>query len=134
MFKSLFPCICSTALPQSKQFYESLFGMKPAFEIDWYVQLHAEHNESIQIAFVEKNHSSVPAGFKNDPKGVVVTFDFDEVDDIYERARDLELPIVLELRNEEYGQRHFMTKDPNGLLIDVVKLIEPSEEFVKQYL
>jgi len=134
MFKSLFPCICSTALPESRQFYADLFGMQPAFDIDWYVQLQAEHNESVQIAFVARDHSSVPPGFKTDPKGVVITFEFDEVDDIYERAKKLKLPIEVELRDEEYGQRHFMAKDPNGLLVDVVKLIQPSEEFVRQYL
>jgi len=132
--KSLFPDICSTALPESRDFYASLFGMKPVFEIDWFVQMQSEHDESIQIAFVRKDHSSVPAGYQDQPKGVVVTFEYDEVDDLYERAQELEVPIVLELKDEEYGQRHFMVQDPNGLLVDVVKQIPPSDEFASNYL
>ena len=134
MLKSLFPDICSTCLPESKQFYETLIGMKPVYEIDWYVQLRAEHDENVQIAFVAKDHPSVPQGFGVDPQGVLITLELDDVDSVYERARELELPVVQELCDEEWGQRHFMVTDPNGLLVDVVKMIEPSEEFVKKYL
>jgi ribonucleotide monophosphatase NagD (HAD superfamily) len=37
------------------------------------------------------------------------------------------------LRDEAFGQRHFITCDPNGVLIDVIKPIPPSEEFLKQF-
>jgi hypothetical protein len=37
------------------------------------------------------------------------------------------------LRDETFGQRHFITKDPNGVLIDVIKPIPPSTEFAAQY-
>lgn len=43
------------------------------------------------------------------------------------------LPILLALRDEPFGQRHFITRDPGGVLIDVVKPIEPSAEFLAQY-
>jgi len=134
MLKSLFPDICSTNLAESKQFYASLFGMKPVFDIDWYVQMQADHDENVQIAFVAKDHPSVPQRFAVDPQGVVITFELEDVDSVYERAKEMKLSIVQELRDEEWGQRHFMVEDSNGLLVDVVKMIEPSEEFVKNYL
>ena len=43
------------------------------------------------------------------------------------------LPILRSLRDEAFGQRHFITKDPNGVLIDVIKPIPPSAEFLAQY-
>jgi len=36
-------------------------------------------------------------------------------------------------RDEDFGQRHFITADPNGVLIDIIKPIPPSAEFLKQY-
>lgn len=134
MPKSLFPDVCSTRLRESKEFYASLFDMKPVFDIDWYVQMQSEHDENVQIAFVAKEHPSVPQKFALDPQGVVITLELDDVDSIYKRAKKAKLPIVQDLRDEEWGQRHFMVEDPNGLLVDVVKMIEPSEEFVKEYL
>ncbi|MFX4229610.1 MAG: hypothetical protein ACFHHU_17570 [Porticoccaceae bacterium] len=40
---------------------------------------------------------------------------------------------MLPLRDEPFGQRHFITRDPNGVLIDVIKPIPPSAEFLAQY-
>ena len=37
------------------------------------------------------------------------------------------------LRDEPFGQRHFMTHDPNGIYIDVIKPIPPSSEFLAQF-
>ena len=52
---------------------------------------------------------------------------------VYERVRAAGLPILLTLRDEEFGQRHFITADPNGVLIDVIKPIPPSAEFLAHY-
>ena len=41
--------------------------------------------------------------------------------------------IVYPLRDEVWGQRHFMAKDPNGLLVDVVQLIPPAPEFLREH-
>jgi hypothetical protein len=43
------------------------------------------------------------------------------------------LPILLELRDEAFGQRHFITADPNGVLIDIIKPIPPTGDFTAQY-
>ena len=51
------------------------------------------------------------------------------------RARCVEagLPILRSLRDEEFGQRHFITADPGGVMIDVIKPIPPSGDFAAQY-
>ncbi|WP_343294143.1 hypothetical protein [Ruegeria sp. ANG-R] len=43
------------------------------------------------------------------------------------------MPILKTLTDESFGQRHFITCDPNGVLIDVIKPIPPVGEFVDQY-
>lgn len=35
----------------------------------------------------------------------------------------MEATIAQELRDEEFGQRHFMVVDPDGLLVDVVETL-----------
>lgn len=37
----------------------------------------------------------------------------------------------LELRSEAFGQRHFITSDPNGVLVDVIKVIPVTGEFAQ---
>ena len=131
--KSLFPDICSDALVESKDFYVSLLGFTPVFEIDWYIQLQSPHDENLQIAFVKRDHASVPNKYQQTPQGVVITIEFENVESYYEKAQELDLEIVHELRDEVWGQRHFMTLDPNGLLVDVVQMIEPDAAFLKEH-
>ena len=131
--KSLFPDICSRNLVESKEFYVSLLGFEVIFEIDWYIQLQSPRAEPIQIAFVDINHPSVPTGHQKTPQGVVITVELDDIDSVYNKALDLQLPMIVQLCDEEWGQRHFMVEDPNGLLVDVYTMIEPSASFAEQH-
>ncbi|MEO1636984.1 MAG: VOC family protein, partial [Cyanobacteria bacterium J06631_9] len=53
------------------------------------------------------------------PTDMYVTFVVPEVDVTYQKAIEMGLPIIQEPRNEFYGQRRFLTRDPNGCLIDI---------------
>ncbi len=50
-----------------------------------------------------------------------------------EKAQEKALNVVRELRSEDWGQRHFCIEDPNGLYLDVVQAIAPSEEYQQGY-
>jgi hypothetical protein len=41
---------------------------------------------------------------------------------------------VHELADEPWGQRRFMTRDPSGILFDVVEQTEPATGFWDKYL
>ena len=130
---SLFPVLCTESVHKSHSFYKNLFGMQAAFEIDWYVQLQSPENASIQIAFVKSDHPSVPERFQAMPAGTIVTLEVEDADRYYSKAKELGLTIEISLRDEPWGQRHFMVVDPSGVLVDVIKLIEPSKEFIEHY-
>ena len=127
--KSLFPDIVSTALPESRDFYSDLFGFRVVFEIDWYIQLEHPEDPNVQIAFVHRDNDAVPAPLRQAPQGFFVTIETDDVDELYEKARNAGHEIMVELTDEEWGQRRFVTVDPNGLPVDVFRLIKPSAKF-----
>ena len=133
MMNSLFPVLCTESVSESHSFYKNLFGMQAAFEIDWYVQLQSPDNNSIQIAFVKTDHPSVPERFQDMSAGTIVTLEVEDADRYYSKAKELGLVIEVPLRDEPWGQRHFMVVDPSGVLVDVVKLIEPSKEFTENF-
>ena len=130
---SLYPVICVESVANCQRFYTNLFDFNTVFELDWYVQLQSPTDENLQLAFVQRGHDSVPKSFQQQPRGVIVTIEVDDVDTLYEKALTLQLEIPLALRDEDWGQRHFMTVDPEGLLADVVKMIPPSSEFLASY-
>lgn len=68
------------------------------------------------------------ARFYVDLLGYQVVFDSDWFVQLHAAARVAGLEMPLELRDEDFGQRHFMVTDPNGVLVDVNAPIPPERE------
>lgn len=51
-------------------------------------------------------------------------FEVEDAEKEYERISGKGLDIVVELKDEEWGQRHFIVRDPAGIYIDVVQQLE----------
>ena len=111
--------ICSDDLKKSKDFYVDLLDFKVKFDSDWYVQLCSPENSEIEYGIIQRDHELVPKEYQNTPNGMYVTFVVENVDVIYEKALKMGIDIIQEPSNEFYGQRRFLTKDPNGCLIDI---------------
>ncbi len=130
---SFYPVIATKKLKESSQFYTSYFPFVITFENEWYVSLITREEPRFQLAFVNPNHPSVPEGFQVDSAGIILNFELENVDAEYKRFKESGLPIHVDLRSEDWGQRHFITSDPNGLLIDVIQLTPPAPEFAADY-
>ncbi|RYE51971.1 MAG: glyoxalase, partial [Rhizobiaceae bacterium] len=65
--------------------------------------------------------------------GMLISFEVDDPDAIYARLQAAGVKILRTLRDEDFGQRHFIAADPNGVMIDVIKPIPPSAEYAAQY-
>ena len=79
-------------------------------------------------------HETIPEAFRAPARGVLVSLEVEDVDAVYERFTAAGLPIHLSLRDEPFGQRHFISVDPGGLLVDVISPIPLSPEFARFYL
>jgi predicted enzyme related to lactoylglutathione lyase len=119
------PNISSELFAASRDFYVELFGLVVSVELDdWYLQLMSPEDPSLNIGFV----TPAPEHFvgRVAPAGtyaLVLTIHVDDVDAAYERAQTMGAEIAQEIRDEEYGQRHFLVVDPNGLLLNVMSAI-----------
>jgi catechol 2,3-dioxygenase-like lactoylglutathione lyase family enzyme len=133
MLTGLFPTICSDEVPATRDFYVEVFGFAVVFDSGWYVQIAAPSNQAVQIGIVSRSHESVPAAFRHRPAGVLISLEMDDVDAVHALVTTLGLQMPLPLRDEEFGQRHFMTVDPSGTLVDVITAIEPSAEYAAIY-
>ncbi len=119
------PNLSSEAFGASRDFYAAMFDLVVSVEMeDWYLQLMPESDTRLNIGFVKPDHELF-AGRTPSPGtyGLVLTIQVDDVDDAYERAQGLGAEIAAEIRNEEYGQRHFLVVDPNGLVLNVMSSI-----------
>ncbi len=131
--ESFYPVLGTDRLAESREFYLKHFPFELTFDSDWYVSLISKSEQPFQLALLDYTHPSVPESFRRPAQGVILNFEVEDVDREYERLTSAGLPVHLELRSEDWGQRHFITSDPNGVLIDMIQLIPPSEEFAQQY-
>jgi catechol 2,3-dioxygenase-like lactoylglutathione lyase family enzyme len=128
-----YPVIMTDRVAETAAFYTQYFRFQPQFESDWYVHLQSIEDAAVNLAVLQGDHATIPEAGRGRISGLLLNFEVDNVDAEYERAQSNRLPILLELRDEPFGQRHFITQDPSGVLIDVITPIPPSEEFLKQY-
>jgi catechol 2,3-dioxygenase-like lactoylglutathione lyase family enzyme len=123
--------LCVDDLVRSIVFYRALLDLEVIVDVGWYAEV-AGGGDAATVAFVERGHSSVPPGFDADRGGVLVSVVVDDASTVHARAEALHVDIVQELRDEEFGQRHFMVVDPDGFLVDVIETITPSVAFRRQ--
>ena len=132
-FESAYPVICTDKLIESRDFYTHNFNFEITFEADWYISLRSKESPVYELALMNYQHPSLPEECRQPTKGLLLNFEVADVDHEYDRLKKAGLPIVFDLKSEEWGQRHFIIQDPNGLLVDVIQNIPPSEAFSQQY-
>ncbi|BBO69666.1 glyoxalase [Desulfosarcina alkanivorans] len=130
---SLYPVICTDKVKASKGFYITHFNFKVTFDAGWYVSLRSSGTPAFELAFLDHSHPSVPDGYRQRCRGMLINMEVSNVDKEYERLMEEKIPLVQDIRSEVFGQRHCIIKDPNGILIDLIQNIPPSAEFLEQY-
>lgn len=130
---SVYPVLMSSDVAKSVAFYVAHFGFKPVFEAQWYVHLRSTSDDAVNLAILDGTHATIPACGRGVPSGLLLNFEVEDATAEYARLKAARLPMLLDLRDEEFGQRHFITGDPGGVMIDIIQPIPPSAAFATQY-
>jgi uncharacterized glyoxalase superfamily protein PhnB len=129
-----YPVLMTDRVAETARFYETHFRFIRQFDSNWYVHLQSAEDASVNLAVLDRDHATIPVVARGQQaSGLLLNFEVDDVDAEYQRAVAQGLPMLLALRDEDFGQRHFIVQDPNGVMIDVIQPIPPSEAFLRQY-
>jgi catechol 2,3-dioxygenase-like lactoylglutathione lyase family enzyme len=128
-----YPVILTGDVAGTSAFWQEHFRFRPLFDSGWYVHLQSVEDRHVNLGIVQGDHETVPASGRGRVSGLIINFEVRNPDAVYERVKAAGLPILLTLRDEGFGQRHFITADPNGVMIDVIRLIRPTAEFAQYY-
>ena len=131
MITRAFPIILSEDPAATRDFYVDLLGFEISFNSDWFIDLEAPSNPGAELAIWQRDHELIPPSIRHSPQGIILNIVVDDVDAVHAAAVERGLAILQELRNEEYGQRHFITRDPAGTLVDISTPIEMSGSFAE---
>ncbi|NMO15625.1 glyoxalase [Pyxidicoccus fallax] len=130
---SYYPVLLTPDVAGTARFYVTHFRFKPLFESDWYVHLQSSEDPGVNLGIVRNDHETIPPEGRGKTSSLLLNFEVEDPDAVYARVQEAKLPVLRTLRDEPFGQRHFITADPNGVMIDVIKPIPPTAEFAAQY-
>ncbi len=104
------PNIRSEQPAETRDFFVELFGFEVAMDMGWVMTLASPSNPSVQITIVGGDDMAAPG----------ITVEVADVDAIHAKAVEHGFEVAYPLRDEEWGVRRFMLRDPNGTVINVV--------------
>jgi len=113
-----FPDLCVADVAASTRFYRELLGLAVLVDHGWYVEL--GHDGVVFLALVRAGHPTVPATADAPARGLLVSFEVDDVAVAIAAATTTGLSFVVE-PVIELGQHHFMVTDPDGTIVDVIE-------------
>jgi catechol 2,3-dioxygenase-like lactoylglutathione lyase family enzyme len=117
-----------------RQFYVDHFGFDVEIDIGWYVVLTSGSERPMGLGFLQAGHPTQPTHHRQPTAGSrFVTFEVDDVDPIATRLVSAGLDVDVPLRDEPWGQRHLIVRDPAGNGVDIVQNIAPDREFARQW-
>ena len=126
---SFYPVIQTADVAGTAAFYQRHFGFRALFTADWYVHLQSADDAGINLAILDAGHETIPVAGRGPARGVILNFEVEDVDAEHARLAAAGLPMLKPLVDETFGQRHFITADPNGVLIDVITPIPPGPDY-----
>lgn len=104
------PNIRSDRPAETRNFFLELFGFEVVMDMGWVTTLASPSNPSVQITIVGGDDMAAPG----------ITVEVADVDAIHTKAVERGFEVAYPLRDEDWGVRRFMLRDPSGTVINVV--------------
>ncbi|MCU0827876.1 MAG: VOC family protein [Tabrizicola sp.] len=130
---SYYPVLLSADVTKAAAFYIRHFQFQPLYQADWYVHLQSTEDPATNLAILAQDHPTIPVQARSRLGGAILNFEVDDPDAQHARLAAAGVPITQTLRDEDFGQRHFIVTGPDGILIDIIRPIPPSPEEASNY-
>jgi catechol 2,3-dioxygenase-like lactoylglutathione lyase family enzyme len=104
------PNIKSDRPAETREFFVDLLGFELVMDLGWVVTIASPTNRSAQVTIIGNDDPAAPG----------ISIDVADVDAVHARAVENGLEIAYSLRDEAWGVRRFMLREPSGTLVNVV--------------
>ena len=104
------PNIKSDRPDETREFFVDLLGFEVAMDLGWVVTVASPDNRSAQVTIIGNDDPAAPG----------ISVEVSDVDAVHARAVEQGLEIAYALRDEEWGVRRFMLREPGGTIVNVV--------------
>jgi catechol 2,3-dioxygenase-like lactoylglutathione lyase family enzyme len=95
---------------ESRDFFVDLLGFEVAMDMGWVVTVASPANPAVQVTIVGNDDPAAPG----------ISVEVSDVDAVHARAVEQGFEIAYALRDEEWGVRRFMLREPSGTVVNVL--------------
>jgi catechol 2,3-dioxygenase-like lactoylglutathione lyase family enzyme len=104
------PNIRAERAAETRDFFTDLLGFEVAMDLGWVVTLVAPANPSAQVTIIANDDPAAPG----------ISIEVDDVDAVHARALERGFEITYPLRDEDWGVRRFMLREPSGTIVNIL--------------
>ena len=115
-----------TDVAASSAFLVDHFGFQEEMAADGFASL-ARKDAGMNVVFLRTGLESLPADQRDDhATGLIIAFVVDDLEGELARLRGEGVAITMPLTSEEWGERAFQVRDPNGVIVQLVDWNAPT--------
>jgi catechol 2,3-dioxygenase-like lactoylglutathione lyase family enzyme len=107
-------------VPASSTFLTTYFGFVQDMVADGFASL-SRPDAGMSVVFLRRGLATLPADQRDDhARGLILAFVVDDLEGELARLEAEGVPITMPLTEEEWGERAFQVRDPNGVIVQLV--------------
>ena len=104
----------------SSAFLVDHFGFTERASADGFASL-AREDAGMHVVYLRRGLATLPADQRDDrAQGLILAFDVDDLEGELARLQREGVEITMPLTAEEWGERAFQVRDPNGVIVQLV--------------
>jgi catechol 2,3-dioxygenase-like lactoylglutathione lyase family enzyme len=104
----------------SVRFMTAHFGFTEAMSADGFASL-TRPDAALNVVYLRRGLEMLPEDQRNDhASGLILAFEVDDLEGELARLQGEGVPITMPLRSEEWGERAFQVRDPNGVIVELL--------------
>ncbi|TDC96840.1 glyoxalase [Saccharopolyspora aridisoli] len=104
----------------SSRFLVEHFGFSEIMAADGFASL-AREDAGVNVVFLRRGLESLPEDQRDDhAAGLILAFEVDDLEGELARLHAEGVAITMPLTVEEWGERAFQVRDPNGVIVQLV--------------
>ena len=104
----------------SAGFLTAHFGFREEMSADGFASL-ARDDTGMNVVFLRRGMQMLPGDQRDDhAAGLILAFEVENLEGELARLQSEGVAITMPLRSEEWGERAFQVRDPNGVIIELL--------------
>ena len=104
------PNIKSDRPAETREFFVGLLGFEVAMDLGWVTTVAVPDDRAVQVTIIGNDDPAAPG----------ISVEVADVDAVHARAVARGLEIAYALRDEAWGVRRFMLREPSGTIVNVL--------------